>query len=201
MFSGKSTELIRRVKRFQVANQACLMIKYAKDNRYDKNGVATHDRQVTSAVAATELSAMKHMARKYGVIGIDEGQFFPDIVEFCEDMANDGKTVIVAALDGTFQREPFGSILNLVPLAESVIKLKAVCMLCYNDAAFTKRLGGEKEVEVIGGADKYMAVCRTCYKMPEKETLTSTSPTSETPLRGPELGKRRTLLFSDNDSP
>ena len=131
-------------------------------------------------MAATELSAMKHMARKYGVIGIDEGQFvsfftnlyfslstslfsilspcnnayvfsspprqFPDIVEFCEDMANDGKTVIVAALDGTFQREPFGSILNLVPLAESVIKLKAVCMLCYNDAAFTKRLGGEKEV-------------------------------------------------------
>ena len=61
-------------------------------------------------------------------------------------MANDGKTVIVAALDGTFQREPFGAILNLVPLAESVIKLKAVCMLCYNDAAFTKRLGGETEV-------------------------------------------------------
>ena len=64
-------------------------------------------------------------------------------------MANDGKTVIVAALDGTFQRQPFGSILNLVPMAESVIKLKAVCMLCYNDASFTKRLGAETEVGVF----------------------------------------------------
>ena len=71
---------------------------------------------------------------------------FPDIVEFCEKMANDGKTVIVAALDGTFQRQPFGSILNLVPMAESVIKLKAVCMICFNDAAFTKRLGTEQKV-------------------------------------------------------
>ena len=68
-------------------------------------------------------------------------------MEFCEEMANDGKTVIVAALDGTFQRQPFGSILNLVPLAESVIKLKAVCMVCFRDAAFTKRLGAEQEVE------------------------------------------------------
>ena len=68
------------------------------------------------------------------------------MVEFCEEMANAGKMVIVAALDGTFQRKPFGSILNLVPLTESVVKLKAVCMLCYKDAAFTKRLGSEKEV-------------------------------------------------------
>lgn len=72
---------------------------------------------------------------------------FPDIVEFCEEMANDGKMVIVAALDGTFQRKPFGPILDLVPLAESVIKLKAVCMVCFSDAAFTKRLGTETEVQ------------------------------------------------------
>uniref|UniRef100_A0A2I2ZSB8 Thymidine kinase n=1 Tax=Gorilla gorilla gorilla TaxID=9595 RepID=A0A2I2ZSB8_GORGO len=71
---------------------------------------------------------------------------FPDIVEFCEAMANAGKTVIVAALDGTFQRKPFGAILNLVPLAESVVKLTAVCMECFREAAYTKRLGTEKEV-------------------------------------------------------
>uniref|UniRef100_A0A8D2EK82 Thymidine kinase n=1 Tax=Theropithecus gelada TaxID=9565 RepID=A0A8D2EK82_THEGE len=88
---------------------------------------------------------------------------FPDIVEFCEAMANAGKTVIVAALDGTFQRKPFGTILNLVPLAESVVKLTAVCMECFREAAYTKRLGTEKEVEVIGGADKYHSVCRLCY--------------------------------------
>lgn len=78
-------------------------------------------------------------------------------------MANAGKTVIVAALDGTFQRKAFGNILNLVPLAESVVKLTAVCMECFREAAYTKRLGVEKEVEVIGGADKYHAVCRLCY--------------------------------------
>ncbi|KAF2975812.1 hypothetical protein EK904_005888, partial [Melospiza melodia maxima] len=88
---------------------------------------------------------------------------FPDIVEFCEKMANTGKTVIVAALDGTFQRKAFGSILNLVPLAESVVKLNAVCMECFREASYTKRLGAEREVEVIGGADKYHSVCRACY--------------------------------------
>lgn len=90
--------------------------------------------------------------------------FFPDIVEFSEEMASLGKTVIVAALDGTFQRKAFGAVLQLVPLAESVVKLNAVCMHCFKDAAFTKRLGEETKVEVIGGAEKYMAVCRDCYQ-------------------------------------
>ncbi|NWH39853.1 KITH protein, partial [Chloropsis hardwickii] len=96
-------------------------------------------------------------------VGAGAGTAFPDIVEFCEAMANAGKTVIVAALDGTFQRKAFGSILNLVPLAESVVKLNAVCMECYREASYTKRLGAEREVEVIGGADKYHSVCRACY--------------------------------------
>lgn len=78
-------------------------------------------------------------------------------------MANQGKIVIVAALDGTFQRKPFGSVLNLVPLAETVTKLTAVCMMCQADAAFSLRLGSETQVELIGGADKYIAVCRRCF--------------------------------------
>lgn len=115
------------------------------------------------AVPAACLEDVRSLALKACVIGIDEGQFFPDTVEFCEEMANLGKTVIVAALDGTFQRKAFGNILNLVPLAESVVKLHAVCMQCYKEAAYTKRIGAEKELEVIGGADKYQAVCRRCY--------------------------------------
>ncbi|KYO27386.1 thymidine kinase, cytosolic [Alligator mississippiensis] len=115
------------------------------------------------ALAACCLKDVYQEALGSAVIGIDEGQFFPDIVEFCEAMANAGKTVIVAALDGTFQRKAFGSILNLVPLAESVVKLNAVCMECYQEASYTKRLGAEREVEVIGGADKYHSVCRLCY--------------------------------------
>uniref|UniRef100_A0A5F9DLG4 Thymidine kinase n=1 Tax=Oryctolagus cuniculus TaxID=9986 RepID=A0A5F9DLG4_RABIT len=186
MFSGKSTELMRRVRRFQIAQYKCLVIKYAKDVRYS-HSFCTHDRNTMDALPACLLRDVAQEALAVAVIGIDEGQFFPDIVEFCEAMANSGKTVIVAALDGTFQRKAFGSILNLVPLAESVVKLTAVCMECFREAAYTKRLGSEKEVapagsgragrgasphsalchrsqvEVIGGADKYHSVCRLCY--------------------------------------
>ncbi|XP_015771762.1 PREDICTED: thymidine kinase, cytosolic-like [Acropora digitifera] len=163
LFFLNRTELLRRIKRYQVANHSCIVIKYEKDNRYDAGGVATHDRQTLRASSCSVLEDIKEKAQDYSVIGIDEGQFFPDIVQFAEEMAGLGKVIIVAALDGTFQREAFGPILKLVPLAESVVKLSAVCMHCYRDAAFTKRLGAEKKVEVIGGADKYMAVCRECY--------------------------------------
>ena len=81
----------------------------------------------------------------------------------CERWANAGKTVIVAALDGTFQRKAFNRILELIPLAEEVTKLNAVCSFCQNDAAFTTRLGDETELEVIGGAEKYVATCRSCF--------------------------------------
>uniref|UniRef100_A0A9L0JRQ8 Thymidine kinase n=1 Tax=Equus asinus TaxID=9793 RepID=A0A9L0JRQ8_EQUAS len=156
------TELMRRVRRFQIAQYKCLVIKYAKDTRYSSN-FSTHDRNTMEALPACQLRDAAQEALGVAVIGIDEGQFFPDIVEFSEAMANAGKTVIVAALDGTFQRKAFGAILNLVPLAESVVKLTAVCMECFREAAYTKRLGTEKEVEVIGGADKYHSVCRLCY--------------------------------------
>ncbi|KAG5853509.1 hypothetical protein ANANG_G00026710 [Anguilla anguilla] len=151
MFSGKSTELMRRVRRFQIAQYQCLVIKYAKDTRYSDNDMATHDKYTMAAVRVG--------AGRRG----DRNRVGTDTVDFCEDMANRGKTVIVAALDGTFQRKPFGDILGLVPLAESVVKLNAVCMHCYKEAAYTKRLGSETEVEVIGGADKYHAACRSCY--------------------------------------
>lgn len=173
MFSGKTTELIRRLKRYQIANHKCLIVKYAHDTRYTSNGLATHDRQTLSAVSTTELTSLKNEAEVYSVIGIDEGQFFPDTVTFAEEMANKGKIVIVAALDGTYQRKGFGDILQLVPLAESVIKLTAVCMLCFEEASYTKRIGKETELEVIGGTDKYMAVCRKCYEteVPDKQEL------------------------------
>ncbi|KAF6299937.1 thymidine kinase 1 [Rhinolophus ferrumequinum] len=152
MFSGKSTELMRRVQRFQIAQYKCLVIKYAKDTRYSSN-FSTHDRNTMEALPACLLRDVVQEAQGVAVIGIDEGQFFPDIVEFSETMANAGKTVIVAALDGTFQRKAFGTILNLVPLAESVVKLTAVCMECFREAAYTKRLGTEKEVLQCGPAN------------------------------------------------
>ncbi|KAL4648646.1 thymidine kinase, cytosolic [Arapaima gigas] len=201
MFSGKSTELMRRVRRFQVAQYRCLVVKYAKDTRYSECGVATHDRSTMEAVPASCLQDIYSLALEAAVVGIDEGQFFPDIVEFCEEMANMGKTVIVAALDGTFQRKPFGNILNLVPLAESVVKLNAVCMECFKEASYTKRLGEEKEVEVIGGADKYQAVCRACYGslMPGKENCApqrEETPPQAVPGKKWEIGAPRKLFAS-----
>ncbi|KPP70063.1 thymidine kinase, cytosolic-like [Scleropages formosus] len=201
MFSGKSTELMRRVRRFQVAQYRCLVVKYAKDTRYSEGGVATHDRNTMEAVPASCLQEIYSLALEATVIGIDEGQFFPDTVEFCEEMANMGKTVIIAALDGTFQRKPFGNILNLVPLAESVVKLNAVCMECFKEASYTKRLGEEKEVEVIGGADKYHAVCRACYssltagkenRAPPREEM----PSQAIPGKMREVGAPRKLFAS-----
>ncbi|XP_018023720.1 thymidine kinase, cytosolic isoform X2 [Hyalella azteca] len=177
MFSGKTTELMRRIKRYQVAKHKCLVIKYANDIRYDSEQLSTHDHQTLAAVTATTLTGLMEAAHNYSIIGIDEGQFFADTVSFAEAMANSGKVVIIAALDGTYQRQGFGSILQLVPLAESIVKLTAVCMRCYQDASFTKRITHETALEVIGGSEKYIAVCRACYHV---DPITENSPS---PLR------------------
>ncbi|XP_076458175.1 thymidine kinase, cytosolic-like [Babylonia areolata] len=166
MFSGKTTELIRRLKRYRVAQYACLIIKYLGDTRYNEEGVSTHDRQILPAVSTNELMPVLEKALQYDVIGIDEGQFFPDVVTFADHLADKGKIVIVAALDGTFQKRAFGDILNLVPVSESVTKLTAVCTICFKPAAFTRRKTQENKVEVIGGEDKYLAVCRECFTAP-----------------------------------
>ena len=168
MFSGKSTELQRRLRRHTVANRRVLVVKYAGDNRYDEDvgsasRAVTHDLTAMPAVPTRELHNIDNVAHNYDVIGIDEGQFFDDIAHYCEKWAQAGKTVIVAALDGTFQRKPFKSVLALVPLAEEITKLTAVCTDCAADAAFTARTTKETAVEVIGGATSYKAVCRACY--------------------------------------
>ena len=102
------------------------------------------------------------------MVAIDEGQFFSDIVDFCEDLADFGINVLVAALDGTFQRKPFGNIINLLPIAEKVTKLTAVCVYCAGEAAFTKRVVDSEEIELIGGEEEYKPVCRNCFKSNSK---------------------------------
>merc|ERR1712110_1141407 len=114
MFSGKSTELLRKVRIFEVARHNCLVIKYGKDTRYSDTELSTHDRQMRTAVSTTQLSDIETLASKYTVIGIDEGQFFEDVTEFSMRMANAGKVVIIAALDGTFEQKPFMNIVNLL---------------------------------------------------------------------------------------
>lgn len=161
-FAGKTTELLRRIRRYTIANYKCCVVKYAKDVRYSEDCAATHDKMTCAAFPHMELQAFQD-AHQYDVIGVDEGQFFSDLVPFCEQMANAGKIVVVAALDGTFQRKPFGPVLDLIPMAESIVKLTAVCMMCHSNAAFTRRLGSETQVELIGGSESYISVCRKCF--------------------------------------
>jgi thymidine kinase len=162
MFSGKTTELLRRLRRYQIAQQKCLVIKYAGDDRYDPNELTTHDQAKHAATCV--VRRLEHVQwSDYTVIGIDECQMFPDLVAFCDAAANAGCIVIAAGLDGSFQRRPFPNVMELIAISESVTKLSAVCMKCHSSAAFTKRLTKETELQVIGGADKYMACCRWCY--------------------------------------
>ena len=165
MFSGNSTELLRRLGRYQAAKVPLLLLKFRGDERYSATEVQTHDRTAMGALAVSTLAEARDAARDARVVGIDEGQFFSDLLPFAEDLANDGKVVVIAALDGDFQRQPFGHVPALVPLCERVDKLSAICAHCSRPAAFTQRITAETETVSIGGADKYVAVCRRCVNV------------------------------------
>ncbi|OHS96612.1 thymidine kinase family protein [Tritrichomonas foetus] len=163
MFAGKTTEMLRRVDRAELAHKKCVIMKYSKDNRYSLDSVATHDLETRPAISCRELMVYFTECMNYDVIGVDEAQFFSDVVEFSERLANNGKVVIVAGLDGTFQRKPFGHILNLISRCEILTKLSAVCTETGRDAPFSQRIVNNTEIELIGGADMYRAASRASY--------------------------------------
>ena len=193
MFSGKTTELIRRIRRHSLAKQKCLVIKYAADNRYSDEELSTHDLSKIPALKCRKLEEAATRAANYDVIGVDEGQFYPDLLEFCEQQANSGKVVIVSALDGTFERKRFNHVVDLIPLAESVVKLTAVCTVCGGEASFSKRITSDTRVEIVGGADIYTAVCRKCYFRSLQQTPAPES--NKTPIAN------RSLHTSPSESP
>lgn len=168
MFAGKSTELLRRVNRLEISGKKCLSIKYSNDSRYSKECISTHDKQVRVAMACKTLSELEDHWREFDVIGIDEGQFFDDVVNFAENAANHGKIVIMSALNGTWQKKGWANILELVPLCEKVKKLSAICKLCMSNANYTFRTCAGSNQEMIGGAEMYMPLCRECYNEKSK---------------------------------
>jgi thymidine kinase len=166
MFAGKSTEMLRRVRKHEITGKSCLIVKFSADQRYsNKCEITTHDACARAATAVIELSSLGENWRNYDVIGIDEGQFFPDIVEFSELAANNGKIVIVSSLGGTFHRGAFSKVLELIPKCEKIKKLAAICRICKQSASFTFRMAAKDDKCMIGGADKYMPVCRECHTM------------------------------------
>lgn len=167
MFSGKSTEGIKRVRKYAVVygKELILSVKFSGDDRYtEEDKVSTHDLTTINATSCIKLSELNDEWKKYRVIYIDEGQFFEDIVEFTLNVIEYGIVVIISGLDGDFKKDPFpNNWLSLIPHASHVKKLKAICK-CGNAATFTTRLSLEIEQTVIGGTDKYEARCHKCWK-------------------------------------
>jgi len=168
MFSGKSTTLLTRYRRYRIAGKNCLLIKYAGDNRYFANEeqLVTHDLISYKAVSCRRLADMSETVRNYDVVCIDEVQFYPDAAETCDAWANSGIIVEACGLNGDFKRRPFEQISRLIPLCESINHICAVCKVTGEDAPFSKRLSNEEEQEVVGGADKYTSVSRAVYFQP-----------------------------------
>ncbi len=172
MFSGKSEELIRRLKRARIARQRVACFKPDIDLRYHRTAIASHSQQTHEAAVVTPNADRLREALFAGnaidetdVIGLDEAQWFdPAILPLVMELVGMGKRVILAGLDTTFANEPFGPVPDLMALADKVTKLNAVCMTCGSPAIHTQRLGSSTELVVVGAAGMYEARCRTHFQ-------------------------------------
>ena len=164
MFSGKTEELIRRLKRAKIAKLTTIIFKPIIDERYDKNHITTHDKiklKSTSLRFSDEMIKLSHGA---DVIGIDEAQFFDNnIVKNCRELAQTGKRIIIAGLSSDFRGDPFGPIPLLMCEADYIKKLRAICIICGDDANFSHRISNNNEQIMLGASATYEARCRSCF--------------------------------------
>ena len=175
MFSGKTEELIRRLKRAQFAKQRIEIFKPSVDNRYDDELVTSHDQNQIRSTPVPAAANIPILASECDVVGIDEAQFFDsEIVQVCNDLANRGIRVIVAGLDMDFQGNPFGPMPALMATAEYVTKVHAVCTETGNLAQYSHRKSKDNNVVVLGEKDLYEPLSRAAFfKIREKESLES----------------------------
>ena len=164
MFSGKSTMLTDTVRKFVYKGMKTVLVNFAADQRYDKEGkIVTHEQVKYNALSCYQLQDNFTELMKYDVIGIDEGQFFPDLVEVSETLCKNGKIVVVSALSGNFKMEPFENVSKLISKADKIKLLKAYCYFCHKRAGFSLRtVRNDKEI-LIGASDMYRPVCKACY--------------------------------------
>lgn len=164
MFSGKTEELIRRLKRAEFANQKILLVKPTVDDRYHKRNVVSHQGSSFKAVNVESSSEILRIWKNEKVVAIDEAQFFDEgIVNVCTDLAKKDVRVIIAGLDMDFKGVPFGPIPKLMSIAEYVTKVHAICVSCGNLAQFSHRTVDEQEQVLVGAVEKYKPLCRACY--------------------------------------
>lgn len=166
MFSGKSEELIRRLRRARIARQRVQVFKSSLDDRYDTDRIVSHsDQSLQAVVVKTPKHLIERVEDRTEVVGIDEVQFFDDsIVEVCERLANLGKRVIAAGLDLDYRGVPFDPVPQLMAVAEYVTKTLAVCARCGAPASRSQRIVPREERIVVGAGDTYEARCRHCFE-------------------------------------
>ena len=164
MFSGKTEELIRRLRRAQFAGLKVEIFKPSLDRRYSDTRIVSHDEKSISSTPVDNPSSILLLAGACNVIGIDEAQFFDNsIVEVCNMLADNGVRVVVAGLDMDFMGRPFGPMPALLAIAEYVTKVHAICPRCGNLAHYSFRKSDEAQQVVLGEKDKYEPLCRSCY--------------------------------------
>jgi len=175
MFSGKSEELIRRLRRARIARKRVQVFKPAIDNRYSADEIVSHvDQRMESEVVASVPEILARLSPRTQVIGIDETNFFgTDLIELTARLADTGKQVIVAGLDTDFMGRPFPPMPDLLCLAESITKTLAICVRCGNPAKHTQRLVESEDLIVVGAAGMYEARCRGCFEpgVPRQDLL------------------------------
>lgn len=164
MFSGKTEELIRRVRRAQFANQKIAIFKPAVDNRYSDVEVVSHDSHSIISKPIDDPRRMLEIGPGIQVVGVDEAQFFDEsLVDVCQALANRGVRVIIAGLDTDYLGKPFGPMPALMAVAEDVQKVHAICVKCGSLANHSHRLSKSKDLVVLGEKDIYEPLCRECY--------------------------------------
>jgi len=166
MFSGKSEELIRRLRRAEIARQRVQIFKPAIDRRYADNEIVSHSGLgIASDTVSSSAEVLQKVQPRTEVIGIDEAQFLGEgIVEVCTGLANSGKRVIVSGLDTDYLGRPFEPMPRLLAMAEEITKLLAICVRCGNPAVHTQRLVASEDLIVVGASGMYEARCRRCFE-------------------------------------
>jgi thymidine kinase len=165
MFSGKSEELIRRLRRAQIARQRVQIFKPTVDTRYTETHIVSHsEMRIPSTAAASARALVEQVADDTEVVGIDEGQFFDlELPMICNTLADQGKRVIVAGLDQDYLGKPFEPMPQLLAIAEYITKTLAICMVCGNPANHTQRLVPSEDRVLLGASGTYEARCRRCF--------------------------------------
>lgn len=164
MFSGKTEELIRRLRRAQFAGLKVEIFKPYTDKRFSETKIVSHDDKSIVSTPVENPSSILLLAGDVRVVGIDEAQFFDDtIIDVCSRLADNGIRVVIAGLDMDFKGNPFGPMPALLAIAEYITKLHAICMRCGNLAQYSFRKSEEEQVVLLGEKDKYEPLCRECF--------------------------------------